>query len=784
MTKILVIDDKHDNLVVVEALLKNMLPESRVYTALSGVAGLKLARDEEPDTILLDIKMPGMDGYEVCSELKANERTKNIPIIMLTAIMTDSKSRIKGLELGADAFLNKPINAEELVAQIKVMLRIKSAEDTLRQERDSLEAKVKERTKTLEEKDTLVKAVLDNLPIGVAVNSVDPAVTFSYMNDNFIKYYRTTREKLTDPDVFWDVVYQDASFREEMKKRVLDDCATGDLERMIWADIPVAREGEETAFITARNIPIQGNKLMISTVWDVTERKRSEAILKASELRYDLAMNASQDGIYDWNLITNEIYYSPGWKSMLGYADDELPNDFSVWETLTSTEHVKKSWAMQTELINKQIDRFEIEFKMKHKDGHWLDILSRAEAVFDSSGQAIRIVGTHVDITDRKRAEQARRELEFQLHQSQKLEAVGTMVSGISHEFNNVLQSIFLYAGLVENTLPDIGSLKSNFQHIMDDAVRARDLVAQILTFSRKTKVEMNPHPIGELVTEALLMERASMSPNIEIQNEIDLNCGMVVCDKTQIFQIVINLCNNAQYAMRHDGGMLSVRLRQKSISMGNGNQDQEVVELVVRDTGQGMDHETVEKVFDPFFTTKEIGKGTGLGLSVVHGIVEMMDGQVSVTSELGKGTKFTIVLPLAEGIEDANQNLSEPRSDMKMGNVLLVDDEESIRSATESVLQSEGFKVETAMNGKQALDLFNESPGKFDLIITDLSMPEMSGLELSEGIRKLNTKVPIILSTGQLEIEKGFNMEGITSRIQKPWSAAELIDHIRLIQE
>ena len=655
LSKILVIDDKHDNLVVVKALLKNMLPDVAVYTARSGPAGLKLARDEQPDTILLDIKMPGMDGYEVCSELKGDESTQNIPVIMLTAIMTDSKSRIKGLELGADAFLNKPINAEELVAQVKVMLRIKRAEDTLRQERDSLEVKVKERTKILQEKETFIQAVLDNLPIGVAVNAVDPVVTFSYLNDNFTKFYRTTREQLADPDVFWEVVYEDASFREEMKKRVLDDCASGGLDRMIWEDVPIVREGEETTFITARNIPLPENKLMISTVWDVTERKQDE---------------------------------------------------------------------------------------------------------------------------------QVRRELELQLHQSQKLEAVGTMVGGISHEFNNVLQSIFLYGGLVECALPDDGSLKGNFQHIMEDAIRARDLVAQILTFSRKTKVDMKAHPIGALLTDALMMERASMPPNIEIHNEIDLNCGMVVCDKTQMYQIMVNLCNNAQHAMAQNGGLLTVSLDQKTIPPGKGSQARDVVELVVSDTGHGMDHETLEKVFDPFFTTKEIGKGTGLGLSVVHGIVEMMDGQVSVSSEVGKGTIFTIVLPLAVDNEDSVEQISEPKSEMKKGRVLLVDDENSIRLATASILHSQGFQVETAMNGKQGLELFKASPGKFDLVITDLSMPQMSGIELSQGIRKLNTKVPIILSTGQLEIDKDFNMDGITSRIQKPWSAEELIDHIRKTQE
>ena len=635
--------------------------------------------------------------------------------------------------------------------------------------------------------------------------------------------------------------------------------------------------------------------------------------LKISQERFDLAMSATKDGVFDWNLVTNEIYYSPVWKSMLGYKDDELPNDFSIWEKLTKPEDVKASWEMQQELIRKQRDRFEMEFQMLHKNGHWVDILSRAKAVFDARGEAIRIVGTHIDITDSKQtelaiskekerienilegtnagawdwnietnelsinerwaaimgytvgelepvnldtwkstihsddlllaeemlekhfnrefdyfdvnfrqihkngklvwvnargkvskwsddgkpifmsgthlditrqkdAEQSKIDFEKQLHQSQKLEAVGTMVGGISHEFNNVLQSMFLYGGLVQDALPDNEELRSNFQHILHDGNRARDLIKQILTFSRKTKVAMKPQALHEMAMEVLVLERASLPANIEIQQDIDLNCGLVLCDKTQIHQILINLCNNAQHAMDDKGGTLTVSLKPTRASLNNGDTETDAVELKVSDTGHGIDAADLENIFDPFFTTKESEEGTGLGLSVIHGIVEMMEGNISATSEVGKGSTFRIYFPVTDIVEADTVINSVENEELKSRSILLVDDEESIRSVTQIILMQEGFKVDSAANGKQALELFKANPGKYDLIVTDKSMPKMSGVELTTAIRNSKSDIPIILSTGQLGIEdeKEFKSIGITSYIQKPWTAEELIERIQ----
>jgi len=259
----------------------------------------------------------------------------------------------------------------------------------------------------------------------------------------------------------------------------------------------------------------------------------------------------------------------------------------------------------------------------------------------------------------------------------------------------------------------------------------------------------------------------------------------LVECDTTQIHQIVLNLCNNAKHAMEVSGGILTVSLHQIQASLDNGESTINVQELIVRDTGHGIDPADLEMIFDPFYTTKEFGRGTGLGLSVIHGIVEMMQGQITVVSELGRGTTFRILLPVTEKLNTDEHTPQTPlSSDVLKKSILLVDDEESIREVTQAILKRKGFAVESASDGKNAFDLFTANPNKYNLIVTDLSMPIMSGIELCQAIRASGSDIPIMLSTGQLDIEdqQEYANIGITKSIQKPWTAEELVAQIQEI--
>ncbi len=518
-----------------------------------------------------------------------------------------------------------------------------------------------------------------------------------------------------------------------------------------------------------------------TSIREITEKKQAEQLLISNENKLQRAQNIARLGFWEWDLKTDEGIWSEQVLQMFGYTPEEVEISFE-WLLNQMNPHDREQVSKEIGVTIETHKSFDMEYRVTKKDGSEVVVHSVGQVILDGDGKTVGMEGILQDISERKQAEQERLALEAQLRQSQKLEAIGTMVGGISHEFNNVLQSMFLYGGLVQDTLPDDQELRSNFQQILNDGNRARDLIKQILTFSRMTKVEMKTQHLHESVLEAMVLERASLPANIEIQQDIDMNCGLVLCDKTQISQIIMNLCNNAQHAMADKGGKLTIRLKPILASLNNSDPETPVLELTISDTGHGIDDSALDRIFDPFFTTKEFGEGTGLGLSVIHGIVEMMGGQISVTSEIGKGTTFRILFPVTTEVEAAEIVKPAVKAELKSRSILLVDDEDSIRTAIQTILTRRGFNVECAANGKQALELFKADPGKYDLIVTDQSMPKMSGVELTKAIRNTKSDIPIILSTGQLGIEdeKEFKNIGITAFIQKPWTAEELITRIQ----
>ena len=514
---------------------------------------------------------------------------------------------------------------------------------------------------------------------------------------------------------------------------------------------------------------------IVITHEDITSKREAESRIAESEQRYRNLFETSIDGICSLDAKGKFIDSNDATTNMLGYTREELLklniNDIVFPEDRAKSDEYQKRLlaegfyeGYQGRVVSKdgQIRNIEVSSIAIFKEG-----------VFNGSHDILR------DVTDRIKLTQEHQVIEDQLRQSQKLEAVGTMVGGIAHELNNVLQSMFLYGGLIRSELPPGHELHEYMDHMLNDSERAREIVKQILTFSRKSKVELRPHHLQNLVEEALSIERASIPPNIQIQTDIDHRCGPVLCDKTHIHQIIINLCNNAHHAMVDSGGSIIISLKPVSTTLLGMEKKSAMVELVVRDTGQGMDDETLSKIFDPFFTTKAIGEGTGLGLSVVHGIVEMMNGELTTSSKLGKGTTFRILLPQADHSEeqliqplDATPVVDHNKS------ILMVEDEDHIRVATQRVLEDIGFSVDAAEDGQRALELFNKNQLKYDLIITDQSMPKVSGVELTNEVRKSGSEIPILMSSGQLGMEdiKGYQKAGITTFIQKPWTATELI--------
>lgn len=390
------------------------------------------------------------------------------------------------------------------------------------------------------------------------------------------------------------------------------------------------------------------------------------------------------------------------------------------------------------------------------------------------------------DITERKQAEEEKASLEHQLRRSQKMETIGTLAGGVAHDFNNILTPIIGYADMALSGLPSSNPLRKDLEHILTGATRAKDLVEQILLFARQKEKERNPLKMHLIATEAIKLLRPSIPTTIEIRSRIDTSCDKILADASQMHQVIINLCTNAYQAMEEKGGTLTIELKQvevdaATVKMNSNLDEDEYVRLTVSDTGTGMDDATLDRVFEPFFTTKARHKGSGMGLSVVHGIVRRHHGDIVVFSEEGKGSTFHVYLPIMKVERESDKK--ETQAIQGGGeSILVVDDEEAIVDVMKRMLERIGYKVVACNSSIEALKTIRQQPDKYDLVISDLTMPIMPGLDLSKQIREIRSELPIIIMTGYGDsvtddVQKHY---GIQRVIGKPIMLRELAPAIR----
>ena len=394
------------------------------------------------------------------------------------------------------------------------------------------------------------------------------------------------------------------------------------------------------------------------------------------------------------------------------------------------------------------------------------------------------------DITDRKREEEKRTELEIHLRQAQKMEAIGTLAGGIAHDFNNILTPILGYSEIVAERLPEGSEERKMVQVIHTAGKRATELVQQILTFSRQSEQLQQPLQIHLIVKEALKLLRASIPTTITIHQNV-LDCGLVMADPTQIHQIIMNLCTNAYHTMRETGGELNVSMEVVELTTLDYLDDLDLqpgphVKLSVRDTGCGMSKEVVERIFEPYFTTKKQGEGTGLGLSMVHGIVKSHHGHITVYSEPGKGTEFHVYLPQVQGHDEGLDVEAGREIPQGSGTILVVDDEAIIGEMLRRMLSDLGYDVLVCSSSTEALKVFTQERERIALVLTDMNMPAMNGAELTRRIKMLSPEMPVVLCTGFSEIidEKKAKSSGIDGFIMKPATRRQLAQTIHDVLE
>jgi len=501
---------------------------------------------------------------------------------------------------------------------------------------------------------------------------------------------------------------------------------------------------------------------------DITQRKQAEESLRESEEKHRSMMEAMKDPVYICSPDFRVEYMNPAMIRRTGY-DATGEDCFKALHDLDK----KCPWCSQEKILAKEHVELEI---VSPKDNRFYHISLTPIVHGDGS---ISKMSIFKDITDFKK-------MKAQLQQAQKMEAIGTLAGGIAHDFNNILSAILGYSELVLADLPSEDSNRNKLEAIHSSGERARDLVAQILAFSRKDEQVRSPVEVHLILKDALKLLRPAIPTTIDIQTQITSKCR-VLGDPSRVHQIIMNLCTNAFQAMLETGGTLKislspVKMEGKAAALAQipaGSYGK----LIISDTGVGIPSENIERIFDPYFTTKEKGKGTGLGLAAVHGIVKSHGGAILVESQIGKGTSFEVYLPLT-----LDRNAAEGQAKVQIvgGNerILLVDDEHDILEIEEEMLKMQGYIITAKDNAIDALKLFASQPDQFDLVITDMTMPNMTGDKFAGELSKIRPDIPIILCTGfsaLMSKEKADSL-GIKGFLMKPVTMRDLSDMIRKV--
>ncbi len=996
---ILAIDDRADNLLVLKAMIKEAFPHAAILTALNGREGIELALAKDPDVILLDIVMPEMDGYEVCRHLKADQYMRDTPVLFLTAIRTSREDRINALETGAEGFLSKPLDEQELVAQIRAMIKIKKANRSKRLEKEELSRLVAGRTRELEEQlaqrrkiekelkesekkfrsifEDALDGIFQSTPEGrvIAANPAaakmlgygspkeltgtvtdiahqvyaDPArraeIIHSLEKDDKVsgfecEFLRKDGSKIwvrlnvhTSRDssnrlLHYEGIVEDITERKKAEARLLEQnlifttitqiheeanrCKTleefgksclnvvesiteskfsligevspdglmvdmalsdpgwalckmrdktghrfpgalkirglfgyvvregkslltndlhshpesigtpeGHPQLTAFLGVPFLQEGRVVAMIgvgnreggyTERDREIL--EALTPTILESLLRKRAEDALRESEERFRVLVQASTQAVWEADaagLVAKDL---PSWRAYTGQTRDEMFG--SGWVNAIhpdDREGVERLW---WEAVSEE-KNVNAEFRLKSPDGdyRWTSVVS--SPIRDRNGAVLKWVGMNIDITERKRMEEEirrsrdeleervrkrteelrhanenlrkemeeRTRLEESLRQAHKMEAIGTLAGGIAHDFNNILAAIIGFTEMAIEDVPDRPLVERNLQKVMTSATRARDLVKQILAFSRKTSYERAPIAISPVVEETIKLLRASIPATIDMKFSVSTTSDTVVAARVEVQQIVMNLATNALFAIEDHKGALEITLSDTDFEPDPSALDaasREYLQIMVKDSGVGMTPEVMKRIFEPFFTTREVGKGSGMGLAVVYGTVRDLGGTITVESEPGVGSIFRIFLPKVKAqAEEQTQQGALLRGTER---ILFVDDELLLVEWGRETLQKLGYTVTAAPDGRQALEIFSADPFLFDLVITDQAMPQMPGSDLCAELLRIRNDIPIILCTGHSETVSPERAEeiGIRGFLIKPLTRQELALAVRRI--
>jgi two-component system cell cycle sensor histidine kinase/response regulator CckA len=555
----------------------------------------------------------------------------------------------------------------------------------------------------------------------------------------------------------------------------------------------IRRDGQERYIHSLAEVITnrQGKPVSLSgSIQDITERKRSEQALRKSEERYRLVAKATNDVIWDWDLLSDKVVWNDALYTVFNYQPSQVTDNAQWWYDHLHPEDRERIVDGIHATINSGDLSWIDEYRFQRGDGSYAMVLDRGYIAQDENGKPVKMIGAMLDLTERKKAEKALRESEEKLQQAQKMESIGRLAGGIAHDFNNLLTAILGYSEITIMNLKEGDPIRANLEEIKRAGNRAANLTRQLLAFSRKQVLQPQIMDLNSIIFELDKMLRRLIGEDIELVTHLPDTLGLVKADPSQLEQVIINLIINARDAMP-GGGKLTIETANVQLDAEYVNKHPEVrpgsyVMIAVSDNGEGMDEATKERIFEPFFTTKAMGKGTGLGLSTVHGIINQSEGHIWVYSEPGKGSTFKVYLPR---IDMDAKPFGEAAKDSRAfvgGNetILLVEDDEIVRKMAQRVLELDGYHVLTASTPFQALSICKEFKERIHLLLTDVVMPQMSGNILAGQVLSLRPGIIVLYMSGYTEntiVHHGALDEGINF-IEKPFTPDSLSHKVRTL--
>jgi len=625
----------------------------------------------------------------------------------------------------------------------------------------------------------LLAAVIKSLPVALFTKGRDGR--YWILNDAFAEFIGAAAADIEGRTVFDCWPPEEARFYDQKDTELLENEGVQVHEYRLPHATKGAREG---LFTKACFHDADGNVAgLVGTFLDITDRKQMEKALIESEKRYRAIMDDTPAMIYRFLPDGTLTFTNKAFQDHFKKKEHEAPEPPNILNFIP--KHDRDSFLRELQSLTPAAPVITYEHRACAPDGTIRRHESISRALFDGQDRLVEYQSIGRDITDIILAREEKANFEKQLQQAQKMEAIGTLAAGIAHDFNNILGAIIGYTeiGLMGMTRQD--PLRMNLEQVLEASNRAKKLVSQILAFSRQSEQEKRPIDVVPVVKEAMKLLRASVPTTIDIRQHISTRVGDIFGDPTEFHQVLMNLCTNAANAMRETGGILTVSLDDVLIDAETSARYPDItpgryLKLTVKDTGQGMSPEVRERIFEPYFTTREKSGGSGLGLSVVHGIVKHSGGAIHVQSTSGTGSTFEVFFPeiTADRTEQPKPVTPVPTG---TGRILFVDDEKSLVETGRQMLQHLGYETIATTSSINALRIFREHPGRFDLIITDQTMPNMTGAELAVQILAIRPDIPIILCTGFSEIitEEQAKSLGIRLFIMKPIVLRELAESI-----